>query len=153
MSIAAHVTLTLSLIATAAMPASIKPRSLQVTEGSEQRCDGASPQAAVLGCYLALAARSQTAVRRTFEQSLQTAEAHDEATSAYARHHASDSSSFEQLKASQAAWLKYSASQCAFERASSFGGSGTDILEAECRYRINAARLRELTTATALFNR
>jgi len=56
------------------------------------------------------------------------------------------------LEASQAAWLRYSACQCAFEGGSSFGGSGTDVLEAECHYRLSL-RIAELRAAAKLLRR
>jgi len=44
-------------------------------------------------------------------------------------------------------------SQCSFEGDSSFGGSGTDILDAACHYRLNSQRLSELNAAYELLNR
>jgi len=120
------------LVVAATVPASGKSRQLQIIDRSEQRCQDASPNTAVLTCYLALAARSQAAMKLAFEQSLRTAEAIDRQATAYARDHVSGSPFVEQLRASQASWLEYSASQCALEGASSFGGSGTDILQAKC---------------------
>ena len=59
----------------------------------------------------------------------------------------------ERLKLSQTAWLQYSDVQCGFEGETSFGGSGTDILNAECRYRMNSNRLKELEAARQLLER
>jgi len=44
-------------------------------------------------------------------------------------------------------------SQCALEGGVAFGGSGTDILEAQCRYRLNVIRLSELQAAIRLLER
>jgi uncharacterized protein YecT (DUF1311 family) len=57
------------------------------------------------------------------------------------------------LEASQAEWLKYSDAQCSFEGETSFGGSGTDILAAQCHDRLNIRRISELNAAYALINR
>lgn len=154
MTIAVRAILALSLIAVAAVPASSNSGPSHPADRVEQRCHNASPHAAMLSCYLASVATSQTLVQRAFVQNLRSAEDVDSQFNADAQlHNRSGSSLAGQLRTSQAAWLRYAASQCAFEGASSFGGSGTDILEAECRYRMNVARLRELKAATELLTR
>ncbi|HEY1606520.1 MAG TPA: lysozyme inhibitor LprI family protein [Allosphingosinicella sp.] len=105
-------------------------------------------------CYRAAAARSRGEVERAFERNLRTATALDREWNAFAQAHRIRGSSLAgQLKASQAAWLSYSQSQCSFEGGTSRGGSGTDILEAACHYRLNSHRLSELQEDRKLLNR
>jgi len=125
----------------------------QANDSLQERCTGASTQAETLGCYAAAAAKSRAEVERAFERNLQTARALDREWNAHASHHILGSVLRKQLKVSQAAWLSYSQSQCSFEGGSSFGGSGTDILDAACHYRLNSQRLSELNAAYKLLNR
>jgi uncharacterized protein YecT (DUF1311 family) len=122
--------------------------SREATDRLERRCDGASTQAETLGCYLAAAAKSRADVDRAFRRNLRTSIKLDRQFNAFARSKGIAGSSLSaQLKASQSAWIRYSQSQCSFEGGSSFGGSGTDILDAACHYRLNSKRSAELKAA------
>jgi uncharacterized protein YecT (DUF1311 family) len=86
---------------------------------------------------------------------MQTALVLDKKFSAFtkAQHMPASSSLAKWLQSSQLAWVRYSQSQCAFEGGTSFGGSGTDILDAECHQRLNSKRIAELNAAYDLLNR
>lgn len=113
-------------------------------------CQGAATQLDAYGCYLDAAGQARVEVERAFAASLRTATRLDADAR---RHHMRGSKLAAQLRASQAAWLRHSRAQCAFEGATSFGGSGTDVLEAACRYRLNTSRLSDLKAADGLLNR
>ena len=118
------------------------------------RCGGAASQVAALGCFLAAAARSRADVEHAYQRDLRAAIRLDRAFDAFARRRRMPAASLAaQLRASQAAWLTYARSQCGFEGGSSFGGSGTDLLEAACRDRLNRQRLAELEKAAGLLKR
>lgn len=115
-----------------------------------RRCEEMSPNAAVGACYLAAAAREQAKVERAFQRRVREARAMDDRTGAdpklmiprLAAH----------LRVSQAVWTRYVAAQCYFEGGTRFGGSGTDMLRDECRYRLYKQRLSELDAARDLMN-
>ena len=156
MTFAVRAILALCLAVGASVPSSGRASVIpaQSTKRLEARCEGASTQVETENCYTAAAERSRAEVERAFERNLRTAAAMDSDFNAYARgRHILGSILAQQLKASQAAWLRYSQSQCSFEGGSSFGGSGTDILEAACHYRLNSQRLLELKAAAQLLNR
>jgi uncharacterized protein YecT (DUF1311 family) len=113
-------------------------------------CEGAPTQLDAYGCYRDSADKSRAEVERAFERSLRTATRLDADAR---RRHMPRSMLAAQLRASQAAWRSYSKAQCALEGGASFGGSGTDVLEAACRYRLNAQRLAELKAADELLKR
>jgi len=93
-------------------------------------------------------------VDRAFNRALQAAVALEKEQNAFARPRKLPIAVLvRDLKAAQAAWLSYSMSQCALEGGVAFGGSGTDILEARCRYRMNVIRLSELRAAIRLLER
>ena len=124
------------------------------TKDAEKRCDAASTQIESLGCYLDAAATSRAAVRRAFHRDLQRAITRDRDFGAYAHAHGMLGLSLAQrLRISQVAWLKYSDVQCSLEGQSSLGGSGEDIHQAECHYRLNSGRLAELKATHELLNR
>ena len=121
---------------------------------AEAMCEAASPNAAKLGCYVGAAATARSEVERAFERSLRRAMAFDRDANSFARLHRTRSSILaRQLRASQSAWSAYSRYECLFEGGSSFGGSGTDILEAACRCRLYKRRLAELDAAARLLDR
>jgi uncharacterized protein YecT (DUF1311 family) len=129
------------------------PRA-EASSRPEGQCDRASSQAETFSCYFELAATSRAEVQRAFDRSLESAIARDRELKAYP--HARDmpsASLVERLKRSQTAWLQYSDAQCGLEGETSFGGSGTDILNAKCRYRMNSNRLEELEAARQLLER
>ena len=115
-----------------------------------RRCEELSPNAAVGACYLAAAARERAKVERAFQQRVREAKAMDDGMGAdpklmiprLAAH----------LRVSQAAWIRYVAAQCHFEGGARFGGSGTDMLRDECRYRLYKQRLAEFNAARDLMN-
>lgn len=118
-----------------------------------RRCDEMSPNAAVGACYLAAADRERIKVERAFRQRPREAAALDNSVVGpaapkppYIPHLVAH------LRLSQAAWTRYVAAQCTFEGGVSFGGSGTDMLHDECRYRLYKQRLAELTAARKLLN-
>jgi uncharacterized protein YecT (DUF1311 family) len=126
----------------------------QPPNGLEKRCEETGSGLEKLNCYLGAAAKSRTKVERAFERNMQSAIALDRNFNAYAKSNKIPGSSLAaDLKTSQAAWLRYSKSQCSFEGGSSFGGSGTDILEAICHHRLNLLRLSELNAAEKLLDR
>ncbi len=112
-----------------------------------------SPNAAVGACYLAAADRERIKVERVFRQRLREATTLDNSVVGpdaskppYIPHLAAH------LRLSQAAWMRYVGAQCTFEGGVSFGGSGTDMLRDECRYRLYKQRLAELIAARRLLN-
>lgn len=108
----------------------------------------------VLGCFLDAAKKSRLQVDRAINQALQAAVAEEKQYNTFGRsRHLPNAVLVRDLKASQAAWLIYSKSQCALEGGVAFGGSGTDSLEALCRYRLNVIRLSELRAAIDLLKR
>ena len=156
MTFAVRATLAVSLAIGAFVPSLGRATVLspQPTERVEELCEGAATQVETLTCYLDAATKSRADVERAFEQNLRKAIALDRDFNADARlHRAPRSSLAAHLKASQAAWLRYSHWQCSFEGSSSVGGSGTDILEAACHYRLYSQRLSELRAAGQLLNR
>lgn len=123
------------------------PRT-EASSRPEGRCDQESSQAKTFSCYFELAATSRAEVQRAFDRSLESAMARDREFNAYPRAQGMPSASLaERLKLSQTAWLQYADAQCGLEGETSFGGSGTDILDAACRYRMNSNRLKELEAA------
>ncbi|MES2057120.1 MAG: lysozyme inhibitor LprI family protein [Pseudomonadota bacterium] len=126
------------------------PATTQIVD----RCDGAATNAERDGCYLDAARKLRAKVERSFERNLRTAVVLDRKFNAFAKAgHIHRSSLAVKLKTSQAEWLKYSQSQCSLEGGTSFGGSGTDSLEARCHYRLNALRLSELRATNHLLSR
>ncbi len=130
------------------------PPSTQALYPVVEQCKDTATQAETLSCLVAATARSHAALQRIYERDLRKALDLDSKFSAFAKdHHAVGSSLADHLRASQKAWLRYSQAQCALEGGSSFGGSGTDILEANCHYRHNSQRIAELNAAYVLLNR
>lgn len=129
-------------------------RSVGAFDRTKERCDGLAPQVRVLGCFLDAAKKSRLHVDRAFNRALRAAVALEKEQNAFARPRKLPTAVLvRDLKAAQAAWLSYSMSQCALEGGVAFGGSGTDILEAQCRYRLNVIRLSELQAAIRLLER
>ena len=128
--------------------------SAQIVGRTEERCGEASSQAETFSCYFDLAVTSRAEVQRGFERNLQSAMAQDREFNAYSSAHGMLRASLaKRLRTSQAAWLQYSDAQCGFEGGSSSGGSGEDILDAACHYRMNSSRLKELEAARELLER
>ncbi|MDT8760111.1 DUF1311 domain-containing protein [Sphingomonas psychrotolerans] len=126
-------------------------RSAEEFDRTKERCDGLAPQVRVLGCFVDAAKTSRLEVDRTLNRALQAAAALENPYNAFARSRSLPNADLvRDLKAAQTAWLSYSMSQCALEGGVAFGGSGTDILEAQCRYRLNVIRLSELRAAIRL---
>ncbi|MBI5941085.1 MAG: DUF1311 domain-containing protein [Caulobacterales bacterium] len=123
------------------------------TPAVDEVCASASSQVETLSCFLELAAASSVEVRRAFNQVLQSTSAPDSDFKGDAPVLGERGSSARHLRGSQVAWLNYSDAQCSFEGGTSNGGSGEDILEAECHYRLNLRRLAELQSAKELLNR
>jgi uncharacterized protein YecT (DUF1311 family) len=127
---------------------------MQAPISDSQRCEEVAPQLEKLACYLGAAKRLQVELDHMLAQNLRTAAILDKEWKIAVRSgHITGSSLVEQVKASQRAWISYARSQCALEGGSSFGGSGSDILEAACHYRQNVARLSELKAAARLLGR
>jgi uncharacterized protein YecT (DUF1311 family) len=128
--------------------------SPQATKRADEPCGSEATQAETLACYLNASEKSRAEVERAFKLNSGIAIHADEDWNTDAqvdRLHRSRLT--EQLKVSQAAWLRYSHFQCSFEGWTSHGGSGTGILEAACHYRLNSQRLIDLRAAGRLLNR
>jgi uncharacterized protein YecT (DUF1311 family) len=133
MKFSVRATLAVSLAIGASVPGPGRAMAppAQATTPLEEQCEAASTKAETESCYVAAAAKARAEVERAFERELRTAIAQDIEFNAFARlHHMPGSTLAVQLNASQAAWRRYSQSQCSFEGGSSFGGSGTDIIDA-----------------------
>ena len=119
----------------------------------EERCDSGTGAEAII-CFQAETAKSRRQMERAFERDLRAATAFDKEFNAFARARRMPASHLAvQLKASQAAWLSYSRSQCSLEGGTSAGGSGTASLDAACHYRLNLQRLSDLQEGWRLLNR
>jgi len=131
--------------------------SIEASHSEAEKCNEvpSGTQVETLNCYIAAAARSHSEVQRLYRRDMQTALALDKEIAAFAKaHHMPASPSpAKWLQSSQLAWIRYSRSQCAFEGGTSVGGSGTDILDAECHQRLNSKRIAELNAAYDLLNR
>jgi uncharacterized protein YecT (DUF1311 family) len=146
------VSLSAGTLATSAGPA--PPVAARAETATQAQCEAASPEAAKFPCYIKAAERANREVDRALMQNLRSAARLDAEFNRFARRHRIPGSTLaRQLRSSQEAWTQYSRSECAFEGGSSFGGSGTDVLEAACHYRLGAARLAELDAAARLLSR
>ena len=126
-------------------------------ERTAEHCDDGT-QVEAEECFASAAVKSRGEVDREFERDLRNAAAFDASVRAdpvMASHPmvGFGLSLTEDLKVSQAAWVKYSNAQCMFEGRTSLGGSGTDILKAACHNRQNLSRLTELRAADKLARR
>jgi uncharacterized protein YecT (DUF1311 family) len=129
-------------------------RSAQPQNALEKRCEETGSGLEKFNCYLGAAANSRAKVEQAFERNLRSAIAFDRDFNGYAQSkNILGTSLAADLRQSQTAWRRYSKSQCSFEGGSSFGGSGTDILETICHHRLNLLRLYELNAAEKLLKR
>ena len=121
------------------------PVCAQASRRQPGRCDDAATHGEAADCYLRVAVRSRARVERAFRRDLQSAQVLEKGSP--------DPSLAEGLEVSQAAWRRYADAQCGFEGRTAFGGSGGDIVAAQCHDRLNAQRLAELKATDALLNR
>ena len=121
----------------------------------DEKCevDASGTEAEIIGCYYIAARATSAEVTRELNRDLRIAAAEDKRFNAFAHAHPiiCCSSLVAQMKAGQAAWRKYSHSQCAFEGGVSHGGSGTDYLDYKCHCRLNLRRISELRAAAKLY--
>ena len=148
--------LALSLVFGAPLPVCASPLagSAQSQQGLSGPCEQAASGGETLDCYLKAAADSRAKVDLVFAQTLRSATDLDGDFNAYVPSTTKFRSSLAaDLRKSQKAWLRYAHSQCSFEGGTSFGGSGTDILKAQCHYRQYQLRLAELNAVGELLKR
>jgi uncharacterized protein YecT (DUF1311 family) len=142
-----------SLAVGASMPPGRAASAPQASALVQAPCEEAGTHWELESCVLAAAAKSGAEVDRGFERTLRSAETFDKEFNASDAARSGSYSLAASLRTSQAAWLSHAEAQCALEGGTSGGGSGNDILEAECRYRLTAQRLAELAETDRLLNR
>lgn len=115
-------------------------------------CNYSGTEAEELGCAQTAERRSEAILEDALTHTLQAAAAIDRQSSD-ALSRSRPPSLVDALRSSQESWRRYALTQCRLEAATSFGGSGTDILAARCQSRLNIRRGAELRATADLLGR